>query len=200
MIRVLVFLLGLAGPVHGQSLDLPALFDVAGVAANDFLNVRAGPGTENEVVGRLAYNDTGIEVIKSNGDGSWGLVAMGEGEGWVALRFMERQPGSVGGVRAYAMLCTGTEPFWAFQIKGEEMIFFDTEGRNLPDTIIWDAGPEGLQPVARAIGFSSGHAIVEREICSDGMSERPYGLSVSLILDEPEKRFLSGCCSLQMPR
>lgn len=71
-------------------------YQVAGVAADDVLNVRAGPGAENVIVGLLAPDASGIqptgEVARSDDGGTWWQIADSAfpgGLGWVNARFLE---------------------------------------------------------------------------------------------------------------
>lgn len=49
-------------------------YQVVGVADDDVLNVRAGPGTEHEIVGRLLPTATGVVVLDVRRDGWWTLL------------------------------------------------------------------------------------------------------------------------------
>lgn len=70
-------------------------YAVTGVAANDVLNVRSGPGTENMITGMLPPNATGIaptgDRAQSADGGTWwqiGDPALPGGTGWVNARFL----------------------------------------------------------------------------------------------------------------
>ena len=86
----LVFLL-LAAPAVADG-PLPALFDVAGVGGGDRLNVREGPDARTAVVGSLAPDAKGVEVVAVDAAGAWGRVNTGERAGWVAMRYLAPQP------------------------------------------------------------------------------------------------------------
>lgn len=62
-----------AGPAAAQ--DLPAVYDVAGVAADDVLNVRAEPSAEAPVLRTLAPDAGGIEVVALSGPAGNRLLA-----------------------------------------------------------------------------------------------------------------------------
>ena len=54
--------------------------------------------------------------------------------------------------------------------------------------------PEAAQRTVLADGLT---ALIARAACSDGMSDRAYGLSATVILGAaPDARQMSGCCSL----
>ncbi len=68
------------------------------VAADDVLNVRSGPGAEHDIVATLAPEATGISrysEVSWNGDTAWGVVALEEGAGWVALDFVRPEVGEL---------------------------------------------------------------------------------------------------------
>ncbi|MEO1155590.1 MAG: SH3 domain-containing protein, partial [Pseudomonadota bacterium] len=50
-------------PVWGAAQGYPALFDVTGVASDDVLNIRSAPSATAEIIGTLAHNETGVEVV-----------------------------------------------------------------------------------------------------------------------------------------
>lgn len=196
MIRLLVLLVAMAAGT--AQADLPALYRVTGVAQADTLNVRAAPGTSGAVIGTLAPDADGVEVTALSPDGKWAQVNTGEASGWAALRFLQRVSGTPFPLRA---TCFGTEPFWSLEL-GEEAVFdqmsgvefrfdraADLRSANRTDrTAILADGPLG-----RLTGTVSAQA------CSDGMSDRAYGLSIDAVLDfrTGGPRLISGCCTLQ---
>ncbi len=76
----LLVLVSLVAPAAAAP-SLPALFSVTGVGAGDKLNVRAAPDPKAEVVGALAPDAEGIEVVGLDPTGEWGRVNVGEGAG-----------------------------------------------------------------------------------------------------------------------
>ena len=95
--------------------------------------------------------------------------------------------------------CFGTELFWSVTLT-DRIIYapmdgpaFDhevttrTRALNRPDRYALRGGN----------GTHSATAIVKRHICSDGMSDAEFGLSLDLILQSRAGQvFLSGCCRL----
>ena len=76
---------------NGRSL---VLYEVAFVDADDRLNVRAGPGVSNEVVGRLDPGATDVSIlgVGQHTNGSlWVPVARGNTQGWVNSRYLTGQ-------------------------------------------------------------------------------------------------------------
>jgi uncharacterized protein YgiM (DUF1202 family) len=69
--------------------ELPALTGV--VDAQQTINVRAGPGTNNPVVTTLEPG-TEVRVLGRNSDGSWINIQLDDGtEGWVSAELLEIQ-------------------------------------------------------------------------------------------------------------
>lgn len=184
------------------SEGFPALHDVTGVADDDVLNIRAEPDAQSAELGALPHDATGIEVIRTR-DG-WGLVNTDERSGWAAMRHLVRQDGE-GGLLTQRFTCFGTEPFWSLSA---------TQGHSATLTTpsdpprVYAIGP--LQSAAnrsdRASLSGMGadgqgmNAAIRRAACSDGMSDRAFGLDIDLLLSRDDgPRHLSGCCSLRAP-
>lgn len=70
----------------------PVTYQVAFVADNDMLNVRRQPGWDAAVVGKLAPDASGIQVIGEGqtlqGSSPWLPVETSVGEGWINSRFL----------------------------------------------------------------------------------------------------------------
>lgn len=172
--------------------DLPALLDVRGVASNDVLNIRAAPSAKAQILGALAPNAR-VEGLAQSEDGRWIQVNAGETSGWASARFLARRPHA--GHETQAMQCFGTEPFWdvtlntgsdGFTAAGSPQAPLTwvslVRSANRSDRWAWRADDGSL-------------AMLRLSACSDGMSDRAYGLSVDLIRDGA---LLSGCCSLDV--
>jgi uncharacterized membrane protein len=198
VIRALAILLVSALPARATVDGWPALHDVAGVAADDVLNVRAEPDAEAEIVGTLAHDATDIEVIRPNDDFTWGWVATGEGMGWVSLAYLERQPGQWDGQYPDFAFCSGTEPFWSLS-RSEGRIAF--EGLDLPASGAPVEFEESSLNHRGRHSFKAGGMIgvLSNVPCNDGMSELEYGWELNLIrLSGPEgQRHFMGCCSIR---
>lgn len=195
MIRAFViWLIVMSAPVFAQ--PLPALFDVSGVAADDVLNVRLDPDASAEKIGALAPDAKDIEVVELSIDGKWGLISSEERSGWVSMRFLQAAPINEDYIFTKALACSGTEPFWSLGIvQGQQAVYAtpDTAGETYPAGLVNSA--EG-----RTDRFLLGMgdrltAVIRREQCSDGMSDRVFGLDIDLVIDG--SRLHSGCCSLK---
>lgn len=199
---VLAAAIFLAGAASATQDRWPALHDVHGVAAGDVLNVRSGPGVEAPIVGHFAPDTTGIEVIEPNDRQTWGMVNAGEGTGWVALSFLRRQPGQWEGSIPDIRRCLGTEPFWSLNVSSEgELEYADPEVPRKVGEISWRTGSVSRRDRS-AFGASMDGVDVTGTLalgqCTDGMSDRRYGISIDLVIGMPreEPRLLSGCCTL----
>lgn len=195
MIRIfLLLLITMSAPVFAQSL--PSLFDVTGVAADDVLNIRQEPDASAAKVGALLPDAKDVEVVDLSTDGKWGLVSTGERSGWVSMRFLEPNPVNEDYIFTRALVCSGTEPFWSLGIiQGQQAVYAT------PDSGA-ETYPAGLVNTAegRTDRFLLGMgerltAVIRREQCSDGMSDRVFGLDIDLVIDGSQ--LYSGCCSLK---
>jgi uncharacterized membrane protein len=198
MIKFLLFLMLLALPVRAQ--EFPALYAVTGVAAEDVLNIRSRPDADAPIVGAFAPDATGVEVLARSGN--WALVNTDEGTGYAALRFLAREPGPGWSALQSPLSCLGTEPFWALEIDpqaGETRFRTPEDQAPDPDPI---TGLWPTEPWARtaAVGLPDGLAVLTGADCSDGMSDRSYGIAVDLFLGHAGRESrLAGCCRLGQP-
>lgn len=76
-----------------QAAPAPAgLYRVVNVASNDVLNVRAGPGADNPIVGIIPPDGTGIQITgpgTANGTTFWVPIRYMAVEGWVNQSYLE---------------------------------------------------------------------------------------------------------------
>lgn len=200
---LLALLLATAWPAAAtQEYVLPTLFDVTGVAANDVLNIRSAPGTSSAVIGTLSADARDIEVVGYDATGRWARVNTGALSGWTALRHLAYQvdvwnPGTL----PPTLHCLGTEPFWSFSPRGDDILFAVPDA---PEAVmrIKAVLTTGLfRDPRRSLTAEGGSqrmtAVIVPLSCSDGMSDRVYGLDVTVILQgggAPE--MLTGCCSI----
>jgi uncharacterized membrane protein len=195
--RTLAAALILAFALPAAAQDLPAAFQVTGVAANDRLNIRAEPNAQSAILDSIHPYEIAVEVLERSPDGRWGLVGLPEGNGWVNLRFLTpvAQPDHE---VPRPLSCFGTEPFWriGFYPRGAEFQAMGEDRRDL--TVLGQAvAPGGYLLVTEEGPTLNRTAIVTREACSDGMSDRRFGWSVRLFTEAPDgNSVLSGCCTL----
>ncbi|EAR53003.1 hypothetical protein OG2516_11086 [Oceanicola granulosus HTCC2516] len=197
MIRLLLLLaLLLPAAASAQPHMLPALYDVLGVAPDDTLNVRAGPGMGHEVIAELPHDATGIEVMRGDANGNWGLVNADERAGWVSFNFLARQPGEPK-VRS----CFGTEPFWSLATGNGQLTMehFGEELFSAPvDPFVGTVSGPGRAVAVDLPEYGFATLVVTPGSCNDGMSDREYGLSahVVTVLSGMGTQYWSGCCSV----
>lgn len=182
-----------------QPAVLPTLFDVAGIAPTEVLNIRGGPDTSEPIIGRLPANAHDIEVVALDPTGLWGLVNDGERAGWVALRFLREQPEIwKSGSLPAGLVCLGTEPFWSLRPDGDVLVY-DTPETG-PVSFAFTALDTGApDDVRRALVGADGGptATITPRVCSDGMSDRAFGLEALVILAGDEGPWLqTGCCTV----
>jgi uncharacterized membrane protein len=197
-VRLIVLMLPLAFPAVAQ--DHPQLYAVTNVAAGDVLNVREAASGTATIIGELANDATGVEVLKLNATRRWGKINVDEGTGWVAMRFLEPMGRPIDHFNLpVGLRCLGTEPFWSLTHGDGALQLTPMDGgpTTLTVELAQDTGiPNDLRrlldlrsPDGPASGF------IYPATCSDGMSDRIYGLSISLN-SGPGTPLLSGCCTL----
>jgi uncharacterized membrane protein len=191
-------LLGAAPLQATPEYVLPSLFDVAGVASDDVLNIRAAPSATAAIIGSLAHDARDIEVVGTDATGRWARVNAGEHSGWAALRYLDYQvdvwqPGAL----PPTLHCLGTEPFWSFRISGESLLWAtpDTQ-ESIRIRAIMDTGRfrDPRRTILARNGAEGMAAVIVPMACSDGMSDRAYGLDVTVIWER--RQMLTGCCSI----
>lgn len=198
MIRIAAVLIWLfALPLQAEVY--PALHDVTGVSADDVLNIRAAPDAGAGIVGTLAPDATGVEVVSVTG--GWALVNMDETSGYVAMRFLSRTNAADWNRLEVPLTCLGTEPFWSLQIDppaGETRFQTpeDAGPRVAAMAVRWPGLPSS--PSA-AVALPDGIAVLTPAECSDGMSDRTYGISLDIFRNGSDGQRLSGCCRLGLP-
>ncbi|RNF34903.1 COG3650 family protein [Paracoccus methylarcula] len=197
MLRITILLMMLAGPALAtQEYILPTLFDVTKVATDDVLNIRAQPNAGAEIIGTLAPDATEIEVVEETG--GWGRVNNGEASGWVSMAYLayrvdvwedDKLPD---GFR-----CFGTEPFWGLERQADQLLLSrpDMEDDARPIQAVLGTGV--FRDPMRAVVAEGITVTSTRAICSDGMSDRLFGLEAHVILHGDKPAMLSGCCSIQ---
>lgn len=201
MIRALLLALTLvSSPVWATVDGWPALYDVVGVASDDVLNVRAGPNAQAEIIGTLEHDAAAIEVIRPDEEFEWGLINQGERTGWISLNFVIPQPEQWYGSIPNLTQCFGTEPFWSLTRRAGMLEFERPDARRIAVDEAYFIGSLNRRDRFTTAGSSIAQgltATIATEACSDGMSDRAYGLSVDIILEDAfDAALYSGCCSI----
>lgn len=214
MTRAFCLLLALASPAAATQHSWPALHDVIGVDEGDVVNIRTDPDIASEVLDTLTADTADIEVIRPNDDLTWGLVNVGERTGWVSLTYLARQADQPAAAFVDIRQCFGTEPFWSLTYDqpairlsmpdvppAEGFISGLFKSRSQSDRYFYrgavmspDAGPIEVDLSIRL------------RACSDGMSDRAYGIEVDMLVSDTDTedgfrqpRLLSGCCTIAPP-
>ncbi|MEL6168935.1 MAG: SH3 domain-containing protein [Pseudomonadota bacterium] len=198
MIRTTFGLLLLATSALAADLDSPALFAVTNVETGDVLNIRAAPDASSQILDGLQPGAT-VEVTAMGAEGRWGRVNTDETSGWASLKYLERLPGAETGLGYPVTECFGTEPFWSLDLASDVPVFQILGEDEVTLTVRREVRGQG-RPDRQAIIFDltegTGVLVVATRTCSDGMSDRAYGLGGDLVLGGPSARMLSGCCSI----
>lgn len=198
MIRVFLLLLAFTLPLRAEVY--PALHDVTGVAADDVLNIREQPSADARVIGTLAPDAAGVEVVAVQ-DG-WAVVNTAEGTGFASMQFLKRADDLDWNLLKSPLVCLGTEPFWSLQIDPANWAARfrapdDPTARALPITTTW---PALISSGAAAVELPEGVLVLTPAECSDGMSDRRFGIASDLFLTVSGRGGrLSGCCRLGLP-
>ena len=188
-----------ADPAMTALPDVPALFDVSGVVPGDVLNIRTEPDASAERIGEFAADAVGVEVVEVDEATGWGRVNTGERTGWASLDFLtEAEPARLPDVARFT--CFGTEPFWTLDLDAGGLSNFSTpeaEALYLTGPVRPGENRPGAFGVTGGAADSTLALAITSAQCSDGMSDRLFGLTAQLLLGGGGARTLSGCCSLQ---
>lgn len=184
-----------AAPALATQDGWPALHDVTGVAADDVLNIRARPDADAPIMGTLPPDGTGIEVIRADEALEWGLVNSREMTGWASLRYLARRPGQWDGAFPNVASCFGTEPFWTLRIDGDALVWTtpEEEEAGVVEARLGASARRDRHGLTGIVGDRALAGVIAGEACSDGMSDRAYGLGFDAIFGD---EVLSGCCTL----
>lgn len=182
----------LAAPLRAQ--DLPALFSVTGVAADDQLNIRAAPSPHAEIIGAIGPWEPGVGVLRLSEDGKWGNVRATGRNGWVAMRHLARVAEDPADT-PIPLVCAGVEPFWRLGLYAGGLEY------DAPDTGRRDLDLRGQRVAENGwlMDFEEGPTltrtlIVQRFPCTDTMSETEYGYRALLFTDAPDGASVQGGC------
>ena len=200
-----IFLIAACPAAATPEYVLPSLFEVTGVATNDVLNIRSAPNANAAIIGTLSPVAREIEVVGYDATGRWARINSGERSGWVALRYLTYQvdvwkPGSL----PPTLHCSGNEPFWSLRPKGNMVIYSTPETPDSAMTLDQVLSTGMFKDPRRSFSAQgeSGRmtAVIVPMACSDGMSDRAFGLDVTVILEGfAEPQMLIGCCSIAPP-
>lgn len=202
MAQIALVLMGAQPASAVASPSLPSLFDITGIAGDDVLNIRATASARADIIGTLSADARAIEVVAMDDSRRWAQVNAGERSGWVASRYLAHriEVWAPGGLPT-TLQCFGTEPFWSLAPEQDALAFSTMGGgdQRLSLDVVLDSGVPGW-PRRAIIARSDTRtltATITQADCSDGMSDRSYGLETTVILQEAgEFSMLTGCCSI----
>lgn len=195
--KTLICLLALlAAPALSQT---PGLFDRPAKT----LDLRENPRATARVIGTLDESQTLVEGTRQSENGRWLQILFGEGNAWIP--FDGLTPVAAPASRFDAPLfCAGTEPFWSLNTPGDGILSYEVLGQTGTKFQVVEHISSANRPdtqADRALGKSTLMTLVLRTAaCSDGMSDRDYGLSTEVMLRTIEgTQLLGGCCTLKAP-
>lgn len=161
--------------------------------------MRAGPGASNPIVGTLAYDATGVEVIRI--DGRWGLINVGEATGWTSMRFLTPEVDGTLPNRP-VVRCFGNEPFWSLNVRQGQTAVLTTPMNREGDVFAVGLFQRAWGPLQKYVlrGQAAPREIsvvVAQTYCDDGMSDQEYGFDATVIISGADGQVFSGCCRLR---
>jgi len=184
-------------------------YQVTGVGDNDSLNVRANidlvlKSSQAKIVGSIPRNGKDITttgVVVRLDDGSrWREIVYKNVRGWVNARFLEE----VGGEGLpHSLNCSGTEPFWKLEIRGDKAALQDFSddqtssnykvvdkryGQNRSGLWSYHLQSDDMKSRLTAI-------VKHTNQCSPGMGELEYAMEVYLLGPNATEGPAQGCCS-----
>lgn len=187
------------GAVSAQEfVQLPSLARVVDIAQDDVLNIRADATAGSADIGDLPPGAR-IEIVALNDDATWAQIVVGEGNGWVATRYLDpvARPQTDGGL-PLALRCAGTEPFWSAELATDATVTFSVVGANQDQqgTLAWSGTSRNLGPGAYGFAASGMTGVLRRAECTDGMSDSIYGWALDVVLNgDAGAQLYSGCCT-----
>lgn len=176
----------------------PAAYQVTGVTKDDMLNIRAEPNASSDILAHIEPFATAIELLAVSSDGKWGRVGLPEGNGWVALRYLELTPPADPFEVPRPFSCRGTEPFWSVSLYPRGAEYNSPQTGAVPMEVL----SEDVSPQGYLIRLQEGPSlrrtlIISRGLCNDGMSDRDFGFSTHMFMESADgNATYTGCCTL----
>jgi len=118
---------------------------ITGVASDDVLNIRSGPGTGNGIVGAIPPDACSARVDRSDCDGRWCRVAYDGVTGWINVRYTRPSGASGGGSDGLTEHCV--------------------TGVASNDTLNMRTGPSSRRPKVGEIGYRDCGVMVDLSRC-----------------------------------
>ena len=197
MIRVVTVFFVIAFVTTAQAQSLPERFMVTDVASDDVLNIRAEPSSSSDIIGEFGPYTLNVEVLRTRG--GWGYTGAGERSGWVSMRYLTPNPVPENELPR-PLACFGTEPFWdvTFYPRGTEYNFMGEEPVRLSSIREYVAA-NGYFVEAMEAPTISRSIMINAMSCNDGMSDRDFGMSITMFTHSTEGNSVqTGCCTMQV--
>jgi hypothetical protein len=184
---------------------LPALYDVRDVAADDVLNIRAEASASSSIIGTFPPDQQNVEIIELSGSGKWGRVNTHEFSGWASMRYLRPIGNPVWSSGQMPLYCFGAEPFWSLQVTpvNNDTLFEPLgETPQAPPITQFLQSTDGYPPEILLRFDQPGvtGATFTSQICSDGMSDRLFGIEARVLSTSDDAlvppSMVFGCCSL----
>lgn len=186
-----------------------AAYQVQGVAADDYLNMRAKPGVGGLVVTMLPPSANNISLTGERaqvGSSIWVRIKWQGKLGWVNRRYLAltnaQLPASLPVTPSpqtedqTRLRCGGTEPFWGIDVTNAQATFSPAGGEKLSLPIKFRSASKNNPTIAAVDARNQSRNITmflqKVESCSDGMSDVAYPFSVTAIINNDT--VYSGCC------
>ena len=204
LLALLVLVMGLF-----SSTALAQTYQVTGVGEKDSLNVRSDvdkvlKSSEANVVGSIPFDGEDISttgIIATLEDGSrWREIVYKDLKGWVNSKYLEMVSGE--GLPG-DLNCSGTEPFWQLEIRGDKAALQDfggdqtstrfkvidkRYGQNRGGLWSYHLQSDDMKSKLTALVKHMGQ-------CSPGIGELEFALEIYLLGLEPDLGPAQGCCS-----
>ena len=201
MIRLFAFLT-LFLPSHTLADSFPARYSVNGVAANDTLNIRAEPNASSPKTWKLPPFAINIEVLRVSEDARSGMIGMGEGNGWDAMRYLQVTPNDTSYTTSRPLNYSGKEPFWALNMTPRGTEFTKLGASRIDLNNVSEAVAQTGSLATFEEGPTKTYTLMFKPAqCSDGMSDRDFGFTGRVFIEAPDgNRYLRGCCTMDATR
>lgn len=159
--------------------------------------LRENPRATSALIDRLPDEVTTVEVTGLSENGDWARILHLEGNAWMPLEALTAM-NVTGGPFENPLFCAGTEPFWSLKTQGDTLILEEmgAPAETFSDLTTMTSANTTTHHVAQSEGLT---VLLRGAECSDGMSDRTYGLATDIILPRSDAGLLSGCCTLQSP-
>lgn len=191
--------------VGSNEISNARYYQLTGLAEGEVLNVRSGPSTEYDIIGKLKMNNDAFEILERDPEHEWGRILWQDREGWVFLEYVQQvSPDMVPASNIPIKLhCSGAEPYWDYTVTSTtevsfKILFDDFEANTTIESVLESANSANIPTALVATGKDLKlTAVLDPQQCQDGTTQRLFGWSIDLLVErDNNKQLYSGCCSL----